>query len=592
MNGCNITKGQFLRGFEELDHNGDGVVLESDVDQAVLEQSLDPALAELVAILKSQFEDVKALHENGPFERKDGITRADVRALEGLLLESSEDGSDSAQPRPAFEAHTDEPKTPAELAKVARKIIHRVRVTTASTRSLYCCATDSSVSIKPEAIQQGFVGNCILLAALGAIVAFNPQMVSRMIEKNSDDSYTVSFPGNRDHPITIQCPTIVELAIYARSTDWGFWPAVIEKAYGTYMQEMAFIPKHVAAENTAVPEYWNEVFELLTGQKGKRQLTSDASPEELKSILTKAFKEGRAVTAASNISPYKRTFVESIPTNHAYAVIGWEPQTSKITLRNPWGSEADHTPNQDDTEIDGDVEGTFTINFDQFIANFCLIHYEDWASDDDISRISQAEEIRESHPGQRGSGETQRIRTFVRISGGLALIVVALVPISMAIVDLWHAYSSLAWPVTDGHIVKTERHAQTDTRGIFSDIEYSYEVGLRTYIASVPFDTTDAMLGIKLDYPLGKTVAVHYNPDNPIDSCLRPGFTPLKMLHTVFFGFLTLGPGLIGLLLLFSDNSIFETPSRYRQNQRKKRKATAWYQKLLAGWKLFWSIYP
>jgi hypothetical protein len=87
-----------------------------------------------------------------------------------------------------------------------------------------------------------------------------------MIRENEDGTYTVTFAGARSEPITVNRPTLLESVLYTRLTECGYWPAVIEKAFGMYMQARAFDPKLVPAENSSCPEYWSVVFRLLTGQ--------------------------------------------------------------------------------------------------------------------------------------------------------------------------------------------------------------------------------------------------------------------------------------------------------------------------------------
>src|SRR6185436_1826409 len=90
-------------------------------------------------------------------------------------------------------------------------------------------------SIRVEAVRQGIVGDCFFLAALASLAVACPELIPKMIAALPDGMFKVNFPGDRELDIIVEAPTTVELALYAKSSQFGIWPAVLEKAYGKYL---------------------------------------------------------------------------------------------------------------------------------------------------------------------------------------------------------------------------------------------------------------------------------------------------------------------------------------------------------------------
>lgn len=93
-------------------------------------------------------------------------------------------------------------------------------------------------NIVPEAVKQGDgVGDCYFMSAVAAVAGQRPQDIQNMIKENDNGTLTVTFPGAKDEPITIERPTSAEMGLYAKGTEHGIWPAVLEKAFGQYTEQ-------------------------------------------------------------------------------------------------------------------------------------------------------------------------------------------------------------------------------------------------------------------------------------------------------------------------------------------------------------------
>jgi hypothetical protein len=238
--------------------------------------------------------------------------------------------------------------------------------------------------ITPQHSTQGAqIGDCHFTATLSDMAKENPQAIRDMVKQNPDGSYTVTFPGDKDHPETVGAPNQWELETFA-TKQGGIWANVIEKAYRQRSQ-LPFNPPE--GGNAADDEH------LLTGKPATsvvpveacnwahRQLdryvngplfgTNDCgesnqdrslpevldrhlsatpiTPDDLPRFLGEAAQNKDLIVAGT-----KRQFAGPPPTatdssgntvaieaNHDYTVINYDATTGMITLRNPHGSNPD-----------------------------------------------------------------------------------------------------------------------------------------------------------------------------------------------------------------------------------------------------------
>lgn len=351
------------RVFRELDKNNDNVLSRPEIDMAVIDRHLEPADAVGVAVLKSSFDEVKELHKEGWFARKNGVTLADLLAFEQIILMEGQ-----------AVARSDHEKMRESVRITTRHAQRALR----AHRKLYANMDEPERSIRPEAIRQGIVGDCYFLSALASIASTNPAMIKWMITPLEDHYYQVVFAGCMEAPIVVQEPTAVELALYAKVGDYGMWPAVIEKAYGIFLQQHRKIKSVIPAAAADAAESVYEAFDLLTGQMGHWEALPLLSNEKLKELLDSAFKERRAVAAATPPGKGGYTSESKLPAQHAYSVLGWNSRKEEITLRNPWGRVSDMC------SIFENADGVFTINVNLFRRNFIALYYEDWAPDENF----------------------------------------------------------------------------------------------------------------------------------------------------------------------------------------------------------------
>lgn len=212
-------------------------------------------------------------------------------------------------------------------------------------------------------IEQGLMGDCYFVSTLAAIAQTNPQSIKNMICENPDGSFTVTFPGDTDEPITVQPITEAERGMFLGAADKGTWAPIIEKAYGTYCQKKLF--RREIFTNWSGGNLPSEganggghrlahLIHLLTGKDSDQDWLANPTPllhwtptslgnedrmtkRKLEETVGKDLQEKTAVVAWQK--NWKSTGISDV-TNHVYSVLDFDRDGANggtLTLYNPWG---------------------------------------------------------------------------------------------------------------------------------------------------------------------------------------------------------------------------------------------------------------
>lgn len=230
-------------------------------------------------------------------------------------------------------------------------------------------------SINPEAISQGSLGDCYFVASLASLAKSNPQIIKDSIKDNGDGTYTVTFPGAKDEPMTVKAPTEAERGIYNRATEHGTWASVMEKAYGQYCQQHwyrrgpfqdAGMTPAEGAEGGGIA---SRTMALLTDNSIDTDELFLTRQSTVARKLEEAFKNSKSVTAGTNQGIFAESSADNFALGHVYSVTNFAPDGNgggQITIRNPWGKDAGKES----------TRGTITMSLDKFMKNFSDISYE------------------------------------------------------------------------------------------------------------------------------------------------------------------------------------------------------------------------
>jgi hypothetical protein len=198
-------------------------------------------------------------------------------------------------------------------------------------------------------ISQGALGDCYLLAGLGAVAVQSTKPIANMFIINGDGTYTIRFyNGATPYFVTVdsQLPTDTDgrlmfagLGQQIDDPTNELWVPLIEKAYAQ-LDEFGWLTTFGPVTNvnayTAIDTgYPSDVVAQITGKAVDDSLVLD-NPR----VIANAFASGRAITLTTFEQPLSPNIVDS----HAYALLGYNSKTREFVVFNPWGLDNGQAP--------------------------------------------------------------------------------------------------------------------------------------------------------------------------------------------------------------------------------------------------------
>lgn len=327
--------------FARWDKNKDGRLSSSELAEALRDPSVKGEDAAALATLIGRFADLCQQADDEWGRENGGISLADLEAL-GRAGGSEVDG---------------------KIANTWRNSLAKIRNTSGEVFN----GEPDGLSVK-----QGSYGSCYFLASLVALARSNPEALKRMIQKNPDGTYTVTFSKGRT--VTVEAPTDAEIARGATAGANGLWVTIIEKAYGKLRNDGSWLGKDDNPTDATNGGWLSDGIDSTTEGSTDTDMLVVTRMSVTRDKLVKALQAGKLVTCG-----IRKQLVGSapggLPDGHAYTVIGYNPQTDQITVRNPWGRSEYNEP--DGKPRDGKDDGVFTLTLDEFYATFTNICYQE-----------------------------------------------------------------------------------------------------------------------------------------------------------------------------------------------------------------------
>ena len=233
-----------------------------------------------------------------------------------------------------------------------------------------------------DTLHQGKLGNCFCLAPLGSVVAHDPNDVKAMFTKLEDGSIRVKLGKNS---VTISPPTDTEIARTATNEDQGIWVNVYEKALGKLRNEGKKEEDRAGSPIDALARGGSAgtILAYITGNEIVRHSCKFAKDEklsaeeketklkELREHLATATKAKRRMTCGTD-----KTTMPGITGNHAYALLGYDSESDRVKVWNPFGNT--FTPKGEAGPKNGypREQGISEIPLGDFVAQFSGIAIE------------------------------------------------------------------------------------------------------------------------------------------------------------------------------------------------------------------------
>jgi Calpain family cysteine protease len=220
-------------------------------------------------------------------------------------------------------------------------------------------------------VNQGYVGDCYFVSALGETALKNPAAIGNMISSNGNGTYSVRFfvNGQPDYvTVNSQLPVMGGGYRWANGSRFEFangttdkWVPLVEKAYAQ-LNAQTNAP-HGIALNSASNSYAGitagngSALTLITGQhESATNLSPWMSASSLGSILSNiasSFSAGEEILMST---PGRSS--GNLVGGHMFMVTGVNAATGALTIQNPWN-----------TAYSGSLAMSFTESIQQLAAN-------------------------------------------------------------------------------------------------------------------------------------------------------------------------------------------------------------------------------
>jgi hypothetical protein len=204
-------------------------------------------------------------------------------------------------------------------------------------------------SVAANDVEQNYLGDCYLIAAMGAVARAQPGAIKDLIKDNKDGTYDVSLwvPKSKWSQTRVKTTVTVDSQFpataagapaYAGKGDTTkkgpeLWPMLLEKAYAIYMGSYGAIEGG----------YSGDSMEMLTNKESQGYDSPDLGDDELMDLIAGALKNKQSITAEVtdeadwSDADKKEAEKYGIIGNHAYAPSKASKKAKTIDLQNPWG---------------------------------------------------------------------------------------------------------------------------------------------------------------------------------------------------------------------------------------------------------------
>jgi hypothetical protein len=224
-------------------------------------------------------------------------------------------------------------------------------------------------------VNQGYLGDCYFMSALGDVALQDPSAIENMISSNGNGTYSVRFfvQGQPDYvTVNSELPVMGGGYAWANGSKLEFangktddWVALFEKAYAQLNAQTN--QPHGASLNAASDSYAG-----LTGGNGSALTLITNQPEaafSLSRTTPASLLAANLSNAASNWSAGEEILMSTPGTSsgnpvgsHMYMVTGVNASTGVLSIHNPWN-----------TAYSGSLAMNFTETIQQLAADHCTL---------------------------------------------------------------------------------------------------------------------------------------------------------------------------------------------------------------------------
>jgi hypothetical protein len=213
----------------------------------------------------------------------------------------------------------------------------------AVTEPLFTSSNDTAPSTSN--INQGYLGDCYFLSAIGEIALQDPTTIENMITENSNGTYSVEFQINGKADYVTVNNELPEMSngrdLYPGTTllfengNGSLWAPLVEKAFAQLDEQSGVATGELGVNGDAYEDiaggWWQGLTEV-TGQS----VTSYSPSSSILSTLQTAFSSHEDVIMGTGggSNPSGSNLVDG----HMYMVTAVNAAAGTVSLLNPWGT--------------------------------------------------------------------------------------------------------------------------------------------------------------------------------------------------------------------------------------------------------------
>lgn len=253
---------------------------------------------------------------------------------------------------------------------------------------------------KPDSadIKQGAVNDCYFLSTVETLLNKDPKLISNMISENKDGSYTVKFANGQSEKVHLTDGAIAEFSLAKNN---GAWLAILGMAEAQVRESSNPIKNDTPLGNTIDLGYQTQAMTLFTGisYEAVKSKGADWNSGTMTQILNSAFASKQPVGVSSS--------------DHALGILGWDPKTQEVTIKNPWGTTGKYTPETGSpTQFVMEKNGVFKISLSQMLQMFRQVS----APEQLIAQAQQSQGQNLAHPSNTIEGSSASVALNVASS--------------------------------------------------------------------------------------------------------------------------------------------------------------------------------
>jgi len=213
-------------------------------------------------------------------------------------------------------------------------------------------------------VNQGYLGDCYLLASLAEVARQNPSLIQSMITNNGNNTYGVRFFfGGSAEYVTVNNALADGGTVFNGASN--IWASLVEKAYAQLQSSGVITGNSINYGNSfstigngGAPEY---ALEAITGAStitdyyasgsswnkyvyadtfGIQSFNYGLGTASVLSTLVSAIAGGSDAVLCSRTNAIDSSGKITLVANHAMSIYGYDSNTGQLEIRNPWGTQS------------------------------------------------------------------------------------------------------------------------------------------------------------------------------------------------------------------------------------------------------------